>query len=115
MQLYIKKKIGKETYTFTVEGNNLFELVQESQKLSFGNIDKCGCEGCNSENLILNSRIAGAKKFKYVEIKCLSCKGAAVFGNMTEHPDTYYLRRNKETKKYDWKEYNPSDTDSDTK
>ncbi len=109
MQFYIKKKIGKDTHTFTVEGTNLFELVQESQKLSFPNVDKCGC--CGSDNLILQSRIAGTKKFKYVEIKCLACRAAVVFGNMTEHPDIYYLRKNKETKAYDWKEYTPDETE----
>ncbi len=107
MELFIKKKIGKELYTFTVEGKNLFECVLESQKLSFGNVDKCGI--CAGDNLILNARLAGPKKFKYVEIKCLSCKGALVFGSMTEQPDTYYLRKDKETKKYDWKEYNPDE------
>jgi hypothetical protein len=106
MQLFIKKKIGKETYTFTVEGKNLYECVQESQKLSFGNIDRCGCPGCDSDNLILNARLA-QKKFKYVEIKCLSCKGSLVFGATQENPDVYYLRRDKATKKYEWKEYRP--------
>lgn len=104
MQLFTKKKIGKEVYTFIHEGKNLYECVTESQKLSFGNVDKCDI--CNSENLILNARLA-QKKFKYVEIKCLSCKGALVFGSMTENPDTYYLRKNKDTHKYDWKEYKP--------
>lgn len=104
MQLFTKKKVGKEVYTFIHEGKNLYECVMESQKLSFGNIDKCDL--CGSENLILNARLA-QKKFKYVEVKCLSCKGALVFGSMTEDPNTYYLRKNKETKRYDWQEYKP--------
>jgi len=104
MQLFIKKKIGKETYTFVVEGENLFECTMESQKLSFDDVDKCGI--CGSDRLILNARVAGTKKFKYVEVKCRAYKAALVFGNMTESPNTYYLRKN-EDKKFAWKEFNP--------
>lgn len=108
MQYAIKKKIGNETHSFLVEGKNLFEVVMESQKLSFGNVEKCGV--CSGTNLILNARIAGVKKFKYVEIKCLSCKAALVFGNMTESPDVYYLRKD-EKKQHAWKAYNPEEKD----
>ena len=104
----IEKKIGKDIHEFTVEGSNLFELIQEQQKYSFGDVEKCGL--CASENLILNSRLA-QKKFKYVEIKCLNCKGSLVFGNTIDDPNTYYLRRDKQTKKYDWKEYKPEETE----
>lgn len=104
MELFIKKKVGKEVYNFTVEGKNLYECVMESQKLSFGTIDKCGI--CNSDNLILNGRLA-QKKFKYVEIKCLSCKAQLVFGSTQEDPNVYYLRKDKNTRQYDWQEYKP--------
>lgn len=109
MEVIIKKKIGKETYPFVIAGNNLHELIMESQKLSFDDVDKCGI--CGSDRLILNARIAGPKKYKYVEVKCRGCKSALVFGNMTESPDTYYLRKiQKDNQKvYDWKEYNPED------
>ena len=107
MQFSIKKKIGKETYSFLVEGKNLYELVTESQKLSFSNVEKCGC--CDSDNLILNARLA-KNKFKYVEVKCLACKAALVFGVTQEDPDVYYLRKeevSKGVKKFAWKAYNP--------
>ena len=54
MEMFIKKEIGKNTYTFVVEGKNLHEMVMESQKLSFGNVKTCGC--CGKNNLILNAR-----------------------------------------------------------
>lgn len=108
MQYFSKKKIGRQIYTFVSEGNNLYECIMESQKLSFGDIDKCG--KCPSDNLILNARFA-QKQYKYVEVKCLSCKAALVFGCTKQDPNTFYLRRNKKTKQYDWKEYNPDQPD----
>ena len=101
----IKKTIGKKVYPFTVTGENLFELVMESNKLSFPDVVE-KCDLCNSDNLVLSARISGTKKFKYVEIKCLHCKGSLVFGNMMESPNTYYIRKNAE-KHYDWKAYTP--------
>jgi phage FluMu protein Com len=110
MELTIEKKIGRNTYPFTVEGKNLYELVMESQKLSFGNVDKCG--HCGEDNLILNARLA-QKKFKYVEVKCLKCKSSLVFGSTTENQDVYYLRKEeadeKGFKKFAWKAYNPEE------
>jgi len=101
MELTIKKKIGKDSYTFIVSGKNLYELIMESQKLSFGNVDKCDI--CQSDNLILNGRLA-QKKFKYAEVKCLNCRASLVFGNTTEDPDVYYLRKN-DAKQLAWKAY----------
>lgn len=108
--MIIKKKIGKQNYTFVVTGKNLYELTMESQRLSFGDVEKCGV--CEKDNLILNARLA-QKKFKYVEVKCLDCKGSLVFGCTQEDPDTFYLRKDKTTKKYDWKAYTPDETVSE--
>lgn len=110
MKIYDKKKIGRRTYTVVGEGQNLFECAYDLSKLSFGDIEKCG--ECESDNLILNARIAGKKKFQYVEIKCLSCKAAVVFGRMAENPDMFYLRKNND-KKPDWKAFNPNQTEED--
>lgn len=101
MKLIINKQIGNKTYSFEVEGRNLFECIMESQKLSFSDIPKCGL--CQSENLILNARLAQGK-FKYVEVKCLNCKGQLTFGQKQDDADTYYLRR-KEDKTYDWQKF----------
>lgn len=104
MQLIVKKKIGKEVVTFMVEGKNPYECQMEAQKLSFGDIEECGV--CESDNIHLNARLA-QNKYKYLEIKCFKCKASLVFGQTQEDPNTFYLRRDKETKKYDWKPYNP--------
>lgn len=97
----IKKQIGKQAYTFLIEGENLHELVINSQKLSFPDVHKCGM--CESEDLFLNARVA-KNKFKYTEIKCKSCKAQLVFGQTQEDPNTFYLRR-KEDKSFDWQKY----------
>ena len=39
---YIKKKIGREVHSFSVEGDNLFDAVLTSRNLSFNNVEKCG-------------------------------------------------------------------------
>lgn len=101
MKLTETKKIGKRTYHFQFEGNNLYDVITEAQKLSFNDIAKCGC--CGSENIILNARKA-QDKYKYTEIKCLDCKGSLTFGQKQDDPDTFYLRKN-EAKELDWKAY----------
>lgn len=101
MKLIINKQIGDKTYSFEVEGRNLYECVTESQKLSFSDVPKCGI--CESEKLVLNARLAQGK-YKYVEIKCLNCKAQLTFGNKQEDADVYYLRK-KEDKTYDWKKF----------
>lgn len=106
MTIDIEKHIGKRTYTFSFQGNNLPECLLEAQKLSFDDVYKCGL--CNSDNLILRTRIAGKKKFQYTEIKCLKagCHGTLVLGKTQEDPDTFFLRRN-EDKTLKWEAYNP--------
>jgi len=103
MEMILKKTIGKNTYTFVVEGKNLYELVNESQKLSFGDVLKCGI--CDSNNLILQARKA-SKKYEYVEVQCLNknCKAQLVFGRTQEDPNVFYARRN-EQKEFDWQQY----------
>lgn len=104
MKMLVQKKIGITTYTFEVEGKNLFECEQEAQKLSFDNVNECGI--CGSNELYLNSRLAQGK-FKYVEVKCHKCGGAVVFGTKQDDPDTYYLRKN-EDKSLCWTKYSPN-------
>lgn len=100
MQQFIKKKIGKDVITYVVDGKNAWECQMEAQKLSFYDVDKCGL--CSSDNIHLMARNA-QNKFKYLEIRCFACGGSLTFGHKQEDPDTYYLRKDKETKKYDWK------------
>ena len=102
MDLTIEKKIGNKIYPFTVHGENLFDLIQESQKLSFYDINKCGV--CGSDLLYLRSHIA-QKKYKYVVCSCASCKAQLIFGHQTEEPNTFYARKDKNTKSLDWQKY----------
>lgn len=113
MQLTIKKKIGKNTYTFIVEGKTLYDALMESNKLSFEDIDKCGL--CGSDNLVLGAHEAKGK-FKYVDIKCknYTCRGSLTFGRPQEDPEAFYLRKEdsgkkdqegKMIKQYAWKPF----------
>ncbi len=101
MKLSIKKQIGKTEYPFQVEGDNLHDLVMQAQKLSFGDVPKCGI--CGSDNLILEAHVA-QNKYKYTSVKCLNCKASVTFGQRQEDPSTYYLRKNG-NKELDWQEY----------
>ncbi len=108
MQKFIKKQIGRETHNFVVEGKTLFDVMQEASKLSFGDVKKCGC--CGSDALVLNSHIA-QKKYKYVTVKCLSCKASVNFGQQQEDPEIFYLRTKQEGDKkvLDWRPYGEGD------
>ncbi len=110
MKLASVLKIGRKNYTVYGEGDDWFECTFELSNLSFGNIEKC--ELCESDNLTLRAREAGKKKHKYVEVYCINCKGAVVFGRMQENPKTFYLRKN-DKKKPDWRAFNPKQTDED--
>lgn len=105
-KMKIEKKIGKNSYEFIVEGENLHEAVMESKKLSFFDIHKCGC--CGSDDLSLDAHVA-KNKFKYTTIKCgnKDCRASVNFGTQTENKDIFYVRlRDKSDgtgKEIDWK------------
>lgn len=94
MQMEISKQIGKQIYKFTVEGNNLFELVEESQKLGFYDIYRCGL--CNSDKLNLRSYITEKGGYEYVKVQCGECGGQVTFGKSKEHKDTFFFRKNED-------------------
>jgi DNA-directed RNA polymerase subunit RPC12/RpoP len=94
MQMTFNKTIGKNTYTFIVEGNNLFELVQESQKLGFYDVYKCGL--CSSDKLGLRSYVTKDDGYEYVKVSCGECGAQVTFGKSKEVKDTYFLRKNKD-------------------
>ena len=104
MELLITKKIGKRNYTFNVSGNDLFEIVSESEKLSFDDVPACGL--CGSVNLRLSARHA-QDKFKYVSVKCGDCGGDVTFGKNQKDDKTYFLRKKEggERGELDWKKY----------
>jgi len=101
---FVKKKIGKETHQFQVEGENFFDVVITSKNLSFYDVDKCGC--CGSDDLMLGAHVA-QKKFKYITIKCKKCKASVNFGKQTENPEIFYLATKEEggKKVLDWKPF----------
>jgi hypothetical protein len=120
--MFIKKRIGKELYTFVVEGKNFHEVIMESQKLSFPDIAECGI--CGSDDIFLNAREVGKKdEFEYTEIRCKKCKAQLVFGKTKADSDVFFLRKvdkmekdgktpvkdanGKAIKVYDWTKYNP--------
>ena len=109
MQLFITKQIGKKKHTFVVEGENLFELQMEAQKLSFYDVYKCG--KCESENLYLHAYITKEKKFKYIKIACNDCKASLTFGQKKDSPNTFYLR--KEDGKLDWQKFEEQEIKKD--
>ena len=100
MKLNITKQIGRNKYIFQVDGQNLFEVVMQAQKLSFGDVPKCGI--CGGDNLELEAHVA--QGFEYTSVKCKDCRASLTFGQKKDDKNTYYLRRN-EDKKLDWKAY----------
>ena len=98
MQLFITKKIGKRSYPFVVEGADLHEAVMQSEHLSFPDVPFCGL--CNSDDLNLTARVA--QGFKYVSIKCASCRADLTFGRTKADASTFFLRRD-ESGRFEWK------------
>lgn len=101
IRMTINKRIGKDVIPFEVSGETLYDVVMQSQKLSFPDVTSCGC--CGSDNLILEAHLAQGK-YKYVSIKCKKCKASVTFGVRAEDNTTYFLRR-KDDGSLDWKPY----------
>lgn len=108
MRMFVKKVIGKETYTFEVEGNNLFEVIMEAQRLSFRDVPKCGL--CDSDNLYLKAYKTTEGQYEYIKIICVKCKGSLTFGKRKDVKDTYFLRRTETG--YDWKAFEKKENTS---
>lgn len=104
MRISEVKKVGKKSYTFTGEGESLFEAVSELGSASFGDIEKCGI--CGSDCLFLEAHKTKEENYEYVSIKCSACKSSLTLGK-TKKGNTYFLRRD-ESGKYDWKKFVPS-------
>ena len=98
---YLKKKIGKETHSFSVEGDNFHDVVMTSKNLSFNDVDKCG--KCGHDDLALTAHVA-KNKFKYTVVKCKKCKAYLNFGQQQENPEVYYLRTKDDKKTLDWQD-----------
>jgi len=101
MRINEVKTVGKRKYTFSGEGNNVFEALIDLGKASFGDVFGCGL--CKSDNLILEAHYAGDDNFEYSSVRCLDCKASLTLGKRKKG-EMMYLRR-KEDGKYDWKEF----------
>ncbi len=96
MEKIIKRQIGKEVHTFMVQGDNFFDVMMESKKLSFGDVTHCEC---GSQNIFLDCHITEKKKFKYVTIRCKDCKKSVNFGCQMQNPDIYYIKMRETSEK----------------
>lgn len=101
MRISNEKKIGRNSYNITGEGENLYEALMDLNKASFGDIPTCGV--CNSDDLYLEAHLAQGK-YKYSSVKCRKCRASLTFGKREDNDDVSFLRR-KEDGKYDWQEF----------
>lgn len=102
MEMIIKKQIGNKSYTFVVAGKTFWDVIMESEKLSFYDVSKCGL--CGSENLYLTAYETKEEGYKYAKVACAKCKASITFGQPKKNPETFYLRKDEEGN-YDWKPY----------
>jgi late competence protein required for DNA uptake (superfamily II DNA/RNA helicase) len=109
---YVKKKIGKEVHSFSVEGENFHDVVLEARKLSFNDIHRCDI--CGHEDLELSAHVTEKKGFEYVYIRCKKCRATLNFGQQKKDDSIFYLKTKEITdgqyagqKAYDWKPYVP--------
>lgn len=102
MQMTFSKQIGGKKYQFTVEGNNLFELAREAQKIGFSDVFKCGL--CGEEHLYLHAYTTTKGNYDYVKLVCADCKGQVTFGQPKKDKNTFYLRKN-EDKSIAWEKF----------
>ena len=101
LRMVLNKRIGKDVIPFEVSGETLYDVVTQSQKLSFPDVPTCGC--CGSDNLFLESHLAQGT-YKYVSVKCKKCKASVTFGQKKDDNTTYFLRR-KDDGSLDWQQY----------
>jgi len=108
---YFKKQIGKTTYSFSVKGKNLHEVIMESQKLSFPN-QITHCAICGSDNIELGAHDTPNEGHEYTYVRCRNCRATLNFGQQKKSNDVYYLRTKEgkdqhgnPIKIYDWKPY----------
>lgn len=90
MTYYIKKKIGREYHSFSVEGATLHEAVMASRKLSFFDVHKCGL--CDSDDLELSAHVTPNEGHEYTYVRCKKCKATLNFGQQKKDSDVFYLR-----------------------
>jgi hypothetical protein len=118
IEMIVKKKIGKSTFTFMLSAENFHDVVRESTKLSFGDIDKCGC--CGSDNLTLSAHETKDDGYKFTYVKCIACKSTLNFGQQKKDTAIVYYRMkedgngnkilNNGRPEYDWRKPEPKES-----
>jgi len=95
IHLSLSKQIGKHKHNFTFLGEDLFEVVMESQQLGFGDIYKCGI--CEGDSLRLRAYETKEDKYHYVKVVCNNpeCRGQLTFGK-AKKDGAYFFRRNED-------------------
>ena len=100
MKMTFQKQIGNKTYLFEVEGNNLHDVVMESEKLSFPSVTKCGL--CESEYLSLKAYVT-KEGYEYTKVVCHKCGASVTFGQRRDNKDQFFLRKT-EQGRLEWQE-----------
>lgn len=100
MKQLITKRIGSTEYVFQVEGENFHHVIMAGQKLSFGDVRKCGL--CESDYLSLRAYKTKDGQYEYTKVSCNKCNGSLTFGQRKDDKDTFFLRRTPDGQ-YDWK------------
>lgn len=100
INLNITKQVGKNAYQFTFTGKDFYEVVTESQQLSFNGVRNCGI--CQKDNLIIKAYETKEDKYQYVKVQCIDCGATLTFGK-AKKDGAYFLRKN-EQGKFDWQQ-----------
>jgi hypothetical protein len=103
VEMIVKKQMGKNTYTFMLSAPTFHEVVIESTKLSFGDVEKCGL--CSSNDLYLHGHVTKEDNFEYAYVRCRQCAGTLNFGKQKKDTSVVYLRTKEDGKTLDWMKY----------
>jgi len=109
IEMIIKKKFGKNSYTFVVSGPSFHETVLESSKLSFGDLDSCGV--CQNDDLHLQAHTTKEDGYEYAYVRCRKCRATLNFGKQKKDTDVVYFTTKEENSKkvLDWKKFDKVD------
>ena len=111
VEMILKKKFGKNSYTFVVNGDSFKNAVIESSKLSFGDVDKCDI--CESDELFLGGHVTKEEGHEYAYVRCKKCRSTLNFGTQKKATDVNYLTMREGAggkKVLDWVKYEPKNT-----
>lgn len=105
MKLVTIKQIGKRKYIFQHSGESLFDVLMDSQNLSFPDVEKCGI--CQSDDIFFEAHYGtdenGKEAYEYVCIRCKKC-GATLTLGRNKNSDIFHLRKDKK-KNIAWVKY----------